>query len=378
MADVSSITHWIDHPGALDAVCRHLENSRVIALDTEFMRETTFHAIPALIQLSDGVSVWLIDPVAVAATTAFQQLMQSSDTLKLIHACSEDLEVLAQWGGCLPAPLMDTQIAESLLGPTPAMGYQKLVDTYLAIPLDKGATRSDWLKRPLSPKQYEYAALDVLYLPSIWTLQKKALEEKDRLSWVYEDCQRLIESAAAPSDFSQYYLRYRNAWKLSKRALSVFAALCEWRETQVRDRDIPRNWLVSDAVLFEIAENMPRDKAGLAAVRELKRSVIKQDGNHLLAIISQALKDKRDVATLASPVTPFYRQAQKVLKGEVKQQAESLDIAPEVLVRRRDYDDWIVVAAHDSQKLDACSLGGWRGDLLDATFRQSLINPSAS
>lgn len=378
MADVSSMTHWIDTPSALDAVCQHLEKSRVIALDTEFKRETTFNAIPALIQLSDGVSVWFIDPVAIAATPAFQQLMQSSDTLKLIHACSEDLEVLAQWGGCVPAPLMDTQIAESLLGPIPAMGYQKLVEKYLAIPLDKGATRSDWLKRPLSSTQYEYAALDVLYLPAIWALQKEALEEKGRLSWVFEDCQRLIESAEAPSDYSQYYLRHRNAWKLSKRALGVFAALCEWRETQVRERDIPRNWLVSDAVLFEMAEKMPRDKAGLAVIKELKRSVLKQDGNRILAIISQALKDKPDVVTLISPVTPFYRQAQKVLKGKVKQQAELLDIAPEVLVRRRDYDDWITVAAHDSQKLDECSLGGWRGDLLDATFRKSLDTPSVS
>ncbi|MGJ8514385.1 ribonuclease D [Carnimonas bestiolae] len=366
---------WVDNEAALDKCCEALAQCEVLAVDTEFRRETTFHAIPALVQLSDGEHVWLIDPLALETSEPLQRLFGREGPLKLIHACSEDLEVLQQWVGVLPEPLIDTQHAQALCSDNAAMGYQRLVAERLDIELEKDATRSDWLARPLSERQCRYAALDVLYLPRIWAQQRQQLETLGRLEWLESDCQRLIDTAREHDDYADYFRRNRNAWKLSPVALAAYQRLCQWREQQARARDIPRNWLAADRVLLAIAEKMPRHKAELAAVDELRPAVIKRDGATLLALVADARDDTTPLPGVLSPVTPHYRSLLKRLKGAVQRRAEALGISPEVLASRRDIERFI--QADNDGSVAQTSLGSWRGELLDAELRQVIQQDNA-
>ncbi|KFC49689.1 ribonuclease D, partial [Halomonas sp. SUBG004] len=137
-----------------------------------------------------------------------------------MHACSEDLEVFQHWAGVLPTPLVDTQVGAGLLGENPGMGYQKLVEHWVGETLPKEETRSNWLERPLTPSQCEYAALDVIYLLQVWQLQSEKLDGLGRREWLDSECTHLIEQAGrSEENDGQWYTRQRQLWRLSPRQL---------------------------------------------------------------------------------------------------------------------------------------------------------------
>ncbi|WFM70162.1 ribonuclease D [Halomonas sp. CKK8] len=362
---------WIDTPQALDAACAEVATADVIALDTEFFRESTFHPVPALIQFTAGGPAFLVDPLEVACTEAFRRLL-SSGPLKLLHASSEDLEVFAHWAGVPVAPLVDTQIAQSLLGEVPSMGYQRLVEYWVGETLPKDETRSDWLKRPLSETQRLYAALDVVYLLEVWHHQREALERQGRRAWVEADCADLVaQSARSDAADGQWYLRHRQLWRLSPRQVEAYRRLTRWREGEARRRDVPRGWLVPDRLLYAIAEQLPENRFELARVEGLKPPLIKREGDELLGLVREALNiDEHELPPAPlSPMAPEFKQRLKALKKVVNAEAEALGVAPEVLLKRRDLEA-LVGADLTGQPLPLP--GGWRGDRLNAGLTAAL------
>jgi ribonuclease D len=363
--------HWIDTPAALDAACAEVVDARVIALDTEFFRERTFHPVPALIQFSAGGPAFLVDPLEVACTEAFRQLL-SSGPLKLLHASSEDLEVFAYWAGVPVAPLVDTQIAQALLGETPSMGYQKLVEHWTGEILPKDETRSNWLQRPLSETQLNYAALDVTWLLRVWEQQREALQERGRMAWLEADCRDLVAQAArSVAADGQWYLRHRQLWRLSPRQIEAFRRLTLWREGEARRRDVPRGWLVHDRLLYAIAERMPENRFDLARVEGLKPAVIKREGDAILARVQEArhLDESELPAVIPSPMAPEFKQRLKALKRVITAEADALGLASEVLMRRRDLEA-LVITHLEGQPLSLPD--GWRGELLNAGLTAAL------
>ncbi|MGM0982455.1 MAG: ribonuclease D [Pseudomonadota bacterium] len=362
---------WIDTPDALDAACAEVASAEVIALDTEFFRESTFHPVPALIQFAAGGPAYLVDPLEVACTEAFRRLL-SSGPLKLLHASSEDLEVFAHWAGVPVAPLVDTQIAQSLLGEVPSMGYQKLVEFWVGETLPKDETRSDWLKRPLSETQRLYAALDVVYLLEVWQHQRDALERHGRLSWVEADCADLVAlSARSATADGQWYLRHRQLWRFSPRQIEAYRRLTRWREGEARRRDVPRGWLVPDRLLYAIAEQLPENRFELARIEDIKPPLVKREGDELLRLVSEALVvDESELPTAPlSPMAPAFKQRLKALKKVVNAEAQALGVAPEVLLKRRDLEA-LVGADLMGQPLSLPE--GWRGDRLNAGLTAAL------
>lgn len=364
--------HWIDTTAALDAACAKLGDAEALAVDTEFFRESTFHPVPALLQLSSGQDVYLIDPQALAATPALQRLLGEKGPLKLLHASSEDLEVIGNWAGVVMQPLIDTQLAQALLGEVPSMGYQRLVEHWTGDVLPKDETRSDWLTRPLSEAQARYAALDVIYLPGIWALQRQALEDLDRLAWLEEDCAALVDQAGRDVDSdSGWHRRHRQLWRLAARSIAAYQRLTIWREAEIRSRDMPRSWLVSDNVLFAIADAMPINRYELAAVEGVKPPLVKREGDALLAIVREAahLDGDRLPDVLPSPMSGPFKRRFKALKSQANSTAERLGVAPELLARRRDLEA-LVVADLERQPLPLPE--GWRGELLAENFQRAL------
>lgn len=364
---MSSLTaplyQWIDNAEALDAACEHVADAPVIALDTEFFRENTFFPVPALLQFTAGEQAYLVDPLTTPCTASFRQLLQN-DAVKLLHACSEDLEVFQHWAGALPTPLVDTQVAQAFLGENPGMGYQKLVELWMGETLPKEETRSNWLVRPLSSSQCEYAALDVICLLKVWALQSEKLEQIGRRSWLEEECATLIEQAgrSVESD-GQWFTRHRQLWRLSPRQLEAYRLMTIWREGETRRRDLPRNWLISDKLLFAIAEAMPKNRYELADVEGVKPMLVKKEGDALLALLKQAHHcDEDDLpAPWPDPMQPEFKRRFKAVKKVVTDKAVALGIAPELLLRRRDIEAMVM------QQLAGESpapLSGWRDDCL--------------
>lgn len=376
---LSSLTaplyQWIDNAEALDAACEQVADASVIALDTEFFRENTFFPIPALIQFTAGEQAYLVDPLVTPCTAAFRQLLQS-DAVKLLHACSEDLEVFQHWAGVLPAPLIDTQVAQALLGENPGMGYQKLVELWIGESLSKEETRSNWLERPLTPAQCEYAALDVICLLKVWALQSSKLDQLGRLSWLEEECSTLIEQAgrSVESD-GQWYTRHRQLWRLSPRQLEAYRLMTIWREGETRRRDLPRNWLISDKLLFAVADAMPKNRYELAEVEGIKPMLVKREGDALLSLLKQAYHCAEDdlPSPWPDPMQPDFKKCFKALKKVINDKAAELGVAPEVLLRRRDIET-LVMQQLAGEPL--APLTGWRAGCLNEGLSQIFKEPS--
>lgn len=363
--------HWIDTPEALDAACAAVAGADVIALDTEFFRENTFYPVPALIQFSAGEAAWLVDPQAVDCTEAFRRLL-AEGPLKLLHAASEDLEVFARWAGVVPCPLVDTQVAQGLLGDTPAMGYQKLVEHWIGETLPKDETRSDWLVRPLSEAQQQYAALDVVYLVRVWEHQCRELERRGRREWLEADgAAQLAQLERGAEADGQWYLRQKQLWRLAPRQIEAYRRLTTWREGEARARNLPRGWLVHDRVLFGIAEAMPKNRFELSRLEGVKPSLVKRDGDTLLALVAEArhLDEAALPPALPSPMAPAFKRGVKALKKVVNAEAERLGLAPEVLMRRRDLE--AVITAHLEGEAPPLP-EGWRGERLNLGLIRAL------
>ncbi|MBF7051807.1 ribonuclease D [Halomonas sp. KAO] len=363
--------HWIDTPEALDAACEAVKNDDVIALDTEFFRENTFYPVPALIQFSAGGVAWLVDPQAVTCTAAFRRLL-AEGPLKLLHAASEDLEVFTRWAGVTPRPLVDTQVAQGLLGDNPGMGYQKLVEHWVGETLPKDETRSDWLVRPLSETQLQYAALDVVYLVQVWEQQRRELERLGRSEWLQADGEAMLAQAERSVEADgQWYLRQRQLWRLAPRQIEAYRRMTIWREGEARARNLPRGWLVHDRVLFAIAEAMPRNRHELARIEGVKPSLVKRDGDTLLALVAEAqhLDETELPGELPSPMEPEFKRGIKTLKKVVNAEAEALGVAPEVLMRRRDLEALLV--AHLERSHPPLPTG-WRGERLNTGLMKAL------
>ncbi|WP_110635079.1 ribonuclease D [Salinicola salarius] len=366
---------WVDTPEGLQAACEALTTADLVALDTEFFRESSFFPVPALIQLTAGEIVYLIDPQAITASDDLRQLL-SAGPPKLIHACSEDLDVLALWAGVTVAPLVDTQIAESFLGADPAMGYRRLVAQRCGVDLPKEETRSNWLERPLTPAQLDYAALDVVYLPVIWEQQRQALATLGRERWFEEECEALSQGRDAAAG-EQWYTRHRQLWRLQPRQVEAYRELTAWRETEVRRRDVPRGWLAKDSVLYAIAEAMPSNRYELAAVDGVTPSLVKREGDAMLGLVKTARH--REASELCEPLpvptSPAFKCRFKALKQVVQTRAEALGLAPERLSNRAEME--AVVTAHLRQ-MDLPLPTGWRGQQLSAGWQQALAEQEAA
>lgn len=360
MTDPVESRVYIDTDAALNAACTRWATAPFLAIDTEFIRTDTFYPIAGLLQVGASGELFLIDPLSIGDWSAFTALLRRSDLPKVIHSCSEDLEVFQVLFQCVPQPLLDTQIGAALAGLGGGLSYQRLVMDCLGIHVEKGETRSDWLRRPLSESQCVYAALDVLYLQRIYPILCQRLEEKGALGWWHEDCAVITAQAEKPIAVNEYYLRIKSLWKLSARQQYALQLLCGWRETEARERNIPRGRVLKDAACFEIARQSPSDNSHLGRIKEVSPGCVRRYGDTILGLLAQA-RDAADSLLpppAPRPLTPSQTQLYKDMKGVAEQLASELDIAPEVFVKKRDFEEIIRTGLLPS------TLSSWRKPLI--------------
>jgi ribonuclease D len=366
----------IEEDAALLELCARWSQKAVLAMDTEFIRVDTFYPKLGLLQVCDGEGSYLLDPLRLSNWEPFKELLRSPSIVKVFHSCSEDLIVFNDFFELIPSPLFDSQRAAAFLGYGYSISYQNLVESILGITLAKGETRSDWLQRPLTQNQLTYAALDVAYLSEIYADLSKRLTEKGRLPWVTYDCDELVSSAnndVAETQWDDSYQTVGGAWRLEQKQLEALKRLCQWREIQARKRDKPRNWIAKDTDLIAICEAMPGDAKALAEIPNLSRHLARQDAQIVIEILGrphQGAAIGQD--KVEQPLTPAMRKTLKRCQEVVKTKAAALDIAPELLARKKQLMPLVTQQARSVPIQWPQSLSGWRQELLEQDLRAAL------
>ena len=367
--------HWIRDDDSLALHCAKWQSLPFVALDTEFMRVDTFYPIAALLQIGDGSKAWLIDPLLISDWRPLSALLENPDVIKVVHACSEDLEVLLRLTGSLPAPLFDTQLAAAYLNIGFSMGYSRLVQDVLNIELPKGETRSDWLQRPLSETQISYAAEDAVHLAELYILLRPRLSD-EKHAWLLEDGAELVANLRRETDPYELYREAKLAWKLSRAQLAVLRELCAWREHEARARNVPRNRIVREHSLWPLARTQPDNLAALAKIDDMHPKTVRQDGEFLLDLIKRASSVPPDQwpPALPEPLPIEAAAVVKTLRATGQAYAEKLDMAPELMLRKKTLEALLKTGFPNGPYHLPESLRGWRRELMGQALLDSLAN----
>ena len=357
--------HWIRDNASLAQHCASWRNLPFVAVDTEFMRVDTFYPIAGLLQVSEGERAYLIDPLLIDDWAPFAALLQDPAVVKVLHACSEDLEVFLRLTGSLPSPLFDTQLAAGYLNLGFSMGYSRLVQAVLNIELPKGETRSDWLQRPLSATQVSYAAEDVLHLAEVYLLLQAQLSA-DKYRWVLEDGAELVANLGRELDPELAYREAKLAWKLSPQQLAVLKVLCAWREREARARNQPRNRIIREHSLWPLARTQPDNLVALARIEDMHPKTVRQDGELILQMIKQAATSPAAdwPAALPEPLPLEASSLLKKLRAIGQREGERLNIAPELMLRKKTLEALLKSGYPKGPYQLPDSLRGWRRELM--------------
>ena len=355
---------WLATPAALDEwLAAHPADASsaldLICLDTEFMRTNTFFARLALIQIGIGGAIALVDAPALAQFATLAARLAAARSVCVMHSASEDLEALSAILPAGPAQLFDTQIAAAMVGLGPGLSYQKLVAALLGVDLPKSETRSDWLQRPLTPSQLEYAAHDVEYLERVHEQLADKLAALGRSGWHAEDCRRLVDRVCAgvPDLQPQRSFRAAGDWPIEQQA--QLRRLLLWREASARSLDKPRSWLLDDAALLDLGSRAPASADELFERTKGLRALRSPQRRELLDLLNAPLTaDDLALEPIPPPPDGAEKRAIAAMKDIVEAVATELNVPAALLSPRRHLEALVSTRAWPS------ALDGWRRPLL--------------
>ncbi len=309
----------------------------VLGIDTEFMRETTFFPELCLLQLATRDTIVCADPLgtdeAGVDLGGFWETL--ADRRWVVHSARQDIEVFYLTAGVMPRELFDTQVAAALLGYAPQLGYAALVAELFGVVLAKSHTRADWRRRPLPREYLEYAAEDVEHLLPACELLTERLTERGRLEWARQDSIDLLDPELYAADPAAAIHRLKGARHLRGRARRAAAALAAWREAQSLRLDRPRQWILKDAALLEVAVAAPATAAELSRIPAVPPKTVRRSGSELLAIVAAARTGTDDYEPPPRP-DEAAKAVLKEMQGRVAAEAARLEIVPEVLASRKE------------------------------------------
>jgi ribonuclease D len=340
------------------SVLEELRGVEAYALDTEFHRERTYFPKLALLQLAWDGGMALVDPLAVDIAPLAEVLR--GPAVAVLHAASQDLEVLELACGTVPERLVDTQIAAGFVGmSTPSLS--DLHERRLGSALPKGDRLTDWLQRPLRPEQLRYAASDVADLLPLWRDLAADLERRGRLAWALDECALLLGRARGGRRPEEAYLRVKEVRQLRGRGLAVAREVAAWRERRAATLDIPVRHVLSDLAVAGLAQRAPRGPEDLRGIRGLDERSLRP------AVLEDLLEAVRRGSEAPPPELPSttgnavdaeFRGAIGMLSSWVSQLGRDLDLDPALVATRNDLEDLL------RQRPTGRLLEGWRADLV--------------
>ena len=360
-ASPATAHEWIDTDAALRDFVVASVGCGQYSIDTEFHREKTYFPRLALVQVRARDVTALIDPLAV--DMALMRPLLEGDDLAVLHAAQQDLDVLAQSIGFVPARIYDTQLAAGFIGYS-SPSLVNLAASLLRVNVPKGDRLTDWLRRPLTNDQRNYAASDVEHLAAMKEIIDRDLETRGRTAWAEEACEELRTRQMGPGDPWDAWLRVKDIRTVKGRSRWVARHVARWREERAMDLDIPPRHVLSDIALLGIAQRVPRSLDDLSACRGVDGRLARgATGESLLDAIDDALDDA-DKGDLSFPsndgddLDKSMRPAVTLVGVWVAELARQSDLDPALLGTRRDIVELL------SGTAGARLSSGWRADIL--------------
>lgn len=361
---------YIQDNAALVTLCQQLSASPVLAIDTEFVRTRTLYPKLGLLQVCNGEQLALIDPITIDDLSPFWHLLQDENIVKVLHACSEDLEVFLQYAGCKPVNFIDSQIMMMFLGHGLSLGYAAMVKHFTDVELDKSESRTDWTKRPLSDKQLNYAAADVTYLFDIYPQLVTLLRESTWLEAAQQETQLLIERKFTPINASELYRNIKMSWRLNPMQLNILKHLASWRFEQAQKRDLPLGFVAKDTTLFALAQRNPISVGAMAGIEGIDLLDVRHKGKAMLRVLKTASEDDESLypaKIIRLDEYPGYKQIFKKVKQFINDVSQSSGLSVESLASKKQINQFLSyyfkINGEGNSAYNVDVLTGWRSNL---------------
>jgi len=342
---------------------------KVLAVDTEFIRDSTYYPSLCLIQIAGINFAAAIDPLAKLDMSPIWELLLNKNILKVFHAGRQDIEIFFGLMGEIPTPIYDTQIAAMFCGLGDQVSYESLVNKFLGLSVNKEHQFTNWLQRPLSKNQINYAISDVTHLINIFPLIRKAIKDNNREEWVTKELEHLSKKGL-------YKVKADEVWKKIKlknsnpQMLNLLKYLAYWRENECKKRNIPRNRLIRDDVLINISFSKPKTISELKKIRAIPKNLSNDDFSQILEVIDKAEKVRREEWPLISTSTSpqISKSSLELLKILLKYCSEENGLAEKVIANTDDLKSIL-----EGQKKNMKVFTGWRNKIF-GEMALSLLN----
>jgi ribonuclease D len=352
---------FVDHP---DNIHQDITGHAQLGVDTEFMREKTYFAQLCLLQISTRDAIYCVDPLVENGQEKFwKQLLAGS---WVVHSARQDIEVVYQTAGAMPREIFDTQIAAGLLGMPAQVGYAGLVKELFDVDMAKSHTRADWTKRPLAEAVLDYAAEDVEYLLPAADVLSEGLDKKGRLDWARQDSELLLDPALYDLSGAQAVDRLKGArnFRGAKRAAAV--RLAAWREEEAIRRNRPRQWIIRDNVLLDIAYRLPSSQKQLAEIEGISPKLVSRVGAQLLDAVGASQGEENGYQP-PRPPDEVQKALLKEMQAQVAECANDLNLAAETVASKRELSSVIISGDRETRVFT-----GWRRELIGERLLQLL------
>lgn len=351
---------YIDSHQKLADFCANIETADYCAIDTEFVREKTYYPVLALIQIATEQHMGCIDPLAFDDFEPLKKILQKPDLIKVFHSSSQDLEILFQSYNQIPTPVFDTQLAAAVLGYNHQISYADLVQNVTEVQLEKKYTRANWVHRPLTEGELDYAMDDVRYLMPVYRHLKSELEVKKRGAWIEKELQSMSAESTYQLDTSKLWKKLKGSQKLKGIQLQIASLLCEWREQLAQKKNLPKRWVIKDELIFDIARLKPNSVAELTSIRDANEKFVEQHAKTVFDLIDKA-------QTIDASEWPKHDKVKVLTSGQqsigdclmalCREIAEDNNIALATLATRKDIDN-LIINRKNSQLAQ-----GWRFEM---------------
>ena len=347
---------------SLARLCRDLTGDIFIAVDTEFMRETTYWPDLCLIQLAGETHHGLVDPLAPGLDLSpFFELMNNVGVLKVFHSARQDIEIMVHRSGVVPHPVFDTQIAAMVCGFGDQVGYEAIVRRLAKVQIDKSSRFTDWSRRPLTEKQLAYALSDVTHLRVVYRKLKAELDKTGREPWLREEMAILANPATYRTEPEDAWKRIKVRLK-SKKQMGVLVAVAAWREREALNKNVPRSRIIKDDAVAEVAMQMPQTREALAQLRALPRGqAASRGGDAILKAVAEGLAiDPKSLPPMddGREGSDQAQAAAEILKLALKVVCESENLAPKLVANTSDIE-----AVAEDDNADVPLMHGWRREV---------------
>ena len=368
----------IETQNQLNTFVEQIKSKPILAIDTEFMRRRTLYPEVALIQVFDGEHLALIDPLAELSLFDFWEILKDPAVLKVLHSPSEDIEVFQKYAGFVPAPLFDTQFALQLLGEGNCMGFALMVKELLGIEIDKSESRTNWLQRPLTKKQLDYAAADTFHLLPCYKLIIERINKAELFDIVINESELIANKRAFQTPDELLYKDIKNAWQLKPHELAVLKELAAWRRNKAIRKNLALNFVLKEHNMTEIAKRGPSSLNSLRQIPGVESMEVNRSGVEILKCIETA---KATPEELHPPVLkrlidfPSYKKVAKDIKQKVTKVAKEHNIPEDVMASKKQINqliswNWKLTDVQKQKHIKPDLLSSWRYSYVKETLKE--------